>query len=334
MHPTLHTRRAFLVSSAVVAGLGGLAALGLPLTARAQGWPAKPLRFVVPLAPGGSADLLSRLVAQHMSQAWGQPVVVDLRPGGGTVIGSQIVAAAPPDGYTLLFAANSLVINAKVRHHLPYDGLKAFEPVALMVNSPQVLAVRTDHPQRSLAEWLSAARARPGELSLCSLGPATTQHIAAEQLQRATGIQLVYVPYGGGSQAVTAVLGGHVDSVLGNLAEIEPHLQAGTLRALAVTTAQRLPSLPQLPTVAESGYPGFEAVAWFGVAVPAGTPQEVIRALAGAVDAALKDDDIRRQLLAHGLQPAYLGPADFAAHIAHSFERYSQLIDAAGITAG
>jgi tripartite-type tricarboxylate transporter receptor subunit TctC len=142
------------------------------------------------------------------------------------------------------------------------------------------------------------------------------------------------VPYGGGSQAVTAVLGAHVDSVLGNLAEIEPHIEAGKLRALAVTTSQRLATLPQVPTVAESGDPGFDAVAWFGVAVPSGMPRGVIDTLARAIYTAMKDDEIRRQLLAHGLQPAYLGPTAFAAHIAHSYERYSQLIDAAGITAG
>ena len=325
-HPTAPQRRAFIAGTA-----SALLGLALPLAARATGFPAKPIYFVVPLAPGGSADLLARLVGQHLSQRLGQPVVVEMRPGGGTVIGTAQVAKAPADGYTLLFASNSLVINAKLRSHLSYDGVKAFEPVAMMVSSPQVLAVNSASPYRTFKEWLAAARAQPGSVSLASLGPDTTQHMASETLQHTTGIQLIYAPYTGGALAVNAVLGGHVDTVLGNLAEMSSHIEAGRLRPLAVTTRARLAALQQVPTIAESGYPGFEAMAWFGVAAPAGTPREVITLLAEGVKSAMGDPDIRKQLLAFSLQPDYLGPADFAAHIAQQYQHYAHIIDDAHI---
>jgi tripartite-type tricarboxylate transporter receptor subunit TctC len=321
-------RRAFLARSS-----SALLGLTLPWMARAQVFPEKPLHFIVPLAPGGAADLLARLVGQHLSQDLGQPVVVDMRPGGGTVIGTSLVARAPADGYTLLFAANSLVINARLHAKLPYDGLKAFEPVAMMASSPQVLAVHPASPFHSFRQWLDAARSQTGAVSLSSLGPDTTQHMAAELLQHTTGVRLIYAPFSGGALAVNAVLGGHVDSVLGNLAEMSQHIEAGRLRPLAVTTPARLAVLPQVPTIAELGYPGFEAVAWFGVAVPTGTPRTVINLLAEGVKSALKDADIRHQLLACGLQPSYLGPAEFGAHMTQQYERYAHIIDDAHIQA-
>jgi tripartite-type tricarboxylate transporter receptor subunit TctC len=319
-------RRTFLAST-------GAALLGLmlPPGVRAQSFPAKPIHFIVPLAPGGSADLLARLVGQHLSQRLGQAVIVEMRPGGGTVIGTAQVAKAPADGYTLLFASNSLVINAKLRSNLSYDGVKAFEPVAMMVSSPQVLAVNSASPNRTFKEWLAAARAQPGTVSLASLGPDTTQHMASELLQHTTGAQLIYAPFNGGALAVNAVLGGHVDTVLGNLAEMSSHIEAGRLRALAVTTRTRLSALQQVPTIAESGYPGFEAMAWFGVSAPAGTPREVITVLAEGVKSAMSDSEIRKQLLAFSLQPDYLGSADFAAHIAQQYQHYAHIIDYAHI---
>jgi len=333
MIPMLN-RRDWLACTSL--GLMGAGTAGLATTALAESsFPAKPIRFIVPLAPGGAADLLARQVGQHLEQLWGQPVVVDMRPGAGTIIGTGLAASAPADGYTLLFVANSLVINAKLHSHLPYDGLHAFDPVAEMVVSPQVLAVQAASPLRSFQAWVQAARASAGAVSLASLGPATTQHIASEMLQHACGVKLTYVPYAGGALAVNAVLGGHVDTVLGNLSEMMSQIDAGHLRALAVTTPQRLQQLPSLPTVAEAGgagCAGFEAVAWFGVAAPAGTPAAVVARLAEGVRSAMADPGIRHKLVEHGLQPAYLGPTDFGAHIRSSFERYSRLIDDSGMT--
>ena len=325
----MRNRRSFLslAGNSLLAGV-------LPFDSRSQSFPRKAIEFIVPLAPGGSADLLARLVAQHLSARWEQNVLVEMRPGAGTTIGTGMVARAPADGYTILFASNSLVINARLRPELAYDGMKAFEAVALMVTSPQVLAVRSDSLHRSFADWLAAARAQADSVSLASLGPDTTQHMAAQLLQQMASVQLVYAPYSGGAQAVNAVLGGHVDTVLGNLAEMTAYLNAGKLRALAVTTRSRLASLPQVPTIAESGYPGYEALAWFGVAAPARTPRNVIEQLAQGLKSAMNDTEICQQLSQHGLQPSYLGPADFSAHIALQYQRYSRLITDAHIGSG
>jgi tripartite-type tricarboxylate transporter receptor subunit TctC len=324
-------RRAFL-SMAQAAGLAAV----LPRAAHAQAqatFPSKPVHLIVPYAPGGSADVLSRIVAQHLSQQWGQPVIVETKPGGGTIIGSSLVAKAPADGYTILFISNSFVINAKLRGDLPYDGIKAFVPVANMVNSPQVVAVNAASPYQTFKDWVAAAKARPGAVSIGTLGPATTQHIAAAMLQRATGTELIYTAFTGGAPAVNAALGGHIDTVLANLSELSAQIEAGKLRALAVTTRERLDTLRQVPTVAELGYPGYEAVAWFGFAAPVGTPQAVVNKFAEGLRAALADPAIRQRVITFGLQPAYLDPKEFATHIGEQYEKYSRVIDEAKIKA-
>lgn len=317
------TRREFAVAGAALASA--------PL-AHAQSFPSRPIKMIVPFPPGGTADIQARLIGAHMSQTMGQPVVIESKPGGGTIIGSGFVAKAPADGYTILLMANSFVINAKLHSNsLPYDGMKAFEPIACMTNSPQVIAVNAASAHRTFREWVDAAKAKPDTVSYCTVGPATTQHIAGEMLQRAAGIKLIYAPFAGGTQAVNAVLAGHVDAVLGNLSEMSAHLEAGKLRALAVTTMQRLDALKQVPTVAESGYPGYEAAAWFGLSAPAGTPRDVVARLAEGVNAALADAELRKKLVNVGLEPYFKGPAEFAAHIAQQYERYSRVIDEAGI---
>jgi tripartite-type tricarboxylate transporter receptor subunit TctC len=251
----------------LAAGAASAAAAIAP-AALAQSFPAKPVRIVVPWTAGGTGDIQARLLAQHMTQTLGQPVLVENKPGGGTIIGTGFVAKAPADGHTLLLMANSFVINAKLHNNLPYDGIKAFEAVACLTNSPQLIAVNAASPYRTFKDWVDAARAKPGTISYATVGPATTQHIAGEMLQRAAGIRLIYTPFGGGAPAVNAVLAGHVDTVLANVSEMSSFLEAGKLRALAVTTAQRLDSLKQVPTVIESGYPGYEAAAWFGLVAP------------------------------------------------------------------
>jgi tripartite-type tricarboxylate transporter receptor subunit TctC len=314
--------------------LTAVAAAGIGTRALAQAFPTRAIRVVVPFPAGGTADIQARLLGEVMGRSLGQAVVVDNKPGGGTIIGTSLVAKAPPDGHTLLLMANSFVINAKLHAStLPYDGIRAFEPVAGLTNSPQLLAVNAASPHRSLKDWIDAAKAKPGTLSYATVGPATTQHIAGEMLQRAAGIRLIYVPFAGGAPAVNALLAGHVDTVLANVSEIQPFLEAGKLRALAVTTAQRLDAMKQLPTVGESGLPGYEASAWFGLCAPAGTPREVVSTLAKAAAGALNDAEIRKKLVAVGLEPYSMGPADFAAHIADQAAKYSKVIDEAGIKA-
>jgi tripartite-type tricarboxylate transporter receptor subunit TctC len=301
--------------------------------ALAQAFPSRPVKIVVPWTAGGTGDIQARIIGQHMSQTLGQPVLIENKPGGGTVIGTGQVAKSAPDGHTLLLMSNSFVINAKLHANLPYDGLKAFDSVACLTNSPQVIAVNAASPHKTFKDWIEAAKAKPGTVSYATVGPATTQHIAGEMLQRAAGIKLIYAPFGGGAPAVNAVLAGHVDTVLANLSEMNSFLEAGKMRPLAVTTLQRLDALKNVPTVAESGYAGYEAAAWFGLVAPKGTPPEAIAKLADAANKAMADAEVRKKIVAVGLEPYTKNPQQFAAHLADQFAKYSKVIDEAGIKA-
>jgi tripartite-type tricarboxylate transporter receptor subunit TctC len=309
--------------------MGG-AALALAVgwgQAQAQAFPAKPVRIVVPFPAGGSADTLVRVISQSLSKRWGQSIVVDNRPGGGTVIAGALVAKAPADGYTLLVVANSLPINAKLRTNLPYDGLRAFDPVAQLAHSPQIIAVNSASSYRTLNELLTDAKSRPGVLSYSTVGPATTQHIAGEALKRQTGTDFTYAAFTGGGLAANAVLGNHVTMVLTNLNEVASMLESGKLRPLAITTRERLDSLPQLPTVIEQGVKDYEAVVWFGLAAPAGTPHDVVNKIAEDLRASLAEADVRSKLVGGGMFPAFLGPQAFGTHIQQEYNRYSRVID-------
>jgi tripartite-type tricarboxylate transporter receptor subunit TctC len=300
----------------------------------AQAFPSRTIRIIVPFPPGGTGDVQARLIGEHMARTLGQPVLVENKPGGGTIIGSALVAKAPPDGHTLLLMANSFVINAKLHAAtLPYEGVKAFEPVACLTNSPQLLAVNSASPYRTFKDWVDAAKAKPNTISYATVGPATTQHIACEMLQRQAGIRLIYTPFAGGAPSVNAVLAGHVDTVMANVSELHTFIDSGRMRALAVTTLQRLDSLKQIPTVAESGVPGYEVAAWFGLCAPAGTPKDAVVKLAAAANGALADAEIRKKLTGMGLEPYSMGSAEFAAHVADQLAKYSRIIDEAGIKA-
>jgi tripartite-type tricarboxylate transporter receptor subunit TctC len=314
--------------------LGWLASLALvPFLGHAQSaspagaFPLKPVRIIVPFPAGGSADTLARVVSPSLSKRWGQAVVIENRPGGGTVIAGALAAKAPADGYTLLLIANSLVINAKLRTNLPYDGLRAFDPVALLVNSPQVIAVNSASPYRTLADLLRDAKARPGALSYATVGPATTQHIAGEAFKRLTGADFTYAAFTGGGLAANAVMGNHVTMVLTNLNEMAAMLEAGKLRPLAVTMRERLDVLPQVPTVIEQGYKDYEAFAWFGLAAPAGVPAEVVNKIAADLQSALAEPEVRQKLIGAGLYPGYMGPQALGAYIQQEYQRYSRVID-------
>lgn len=314
----------------------GAAAAGTALsfsgTALAQAFPSKSIRLVVPFAPGGTGDFQARVIGEHMGRTLGQSVIVENKAGGGTVIGTAQVAQAPADGHTLLLMANSFVINAKLRAGtLPYKDMKAFEPVAGLTNSPQMIAVNSASPWRTFKDLVDAAKAKPGTLSYATVGPATTQHIAGEMLLRQADMQMIYVPFAGGTPAVNAVLGGHASMVLTNVNELQSFIEAGKMRALAVTTPQRLASLPQVPTVAESGLPGYEASAWFGLCAPAGTPKDVVAKIASAAASALADAEIRKRLVGMGLETFSMDPAKFSAHINDQYAKYAKVIDEAGI---
>jgi tripartite-type tricarboxylate transporter receptor subunit TctC len=315
---------ALLRAAALVAALG-LAAAG-PAAAQT-----KNLRLVIPFPPGGSADVLARLVGQEAARITNENLIVENRPGGGTVIATDLVARAAPDGGTLLVMANSFVINPHVRSSLPYNPLTSFAPVCLLVTSPQLIVVHSNSPYKTLADYVAAAKAHPGELSIATVGPATTQHIAAELFKLLAHVDLTYVAYPGGAPAVNALLGEHVTSVLGNHSEVVEHLNSGALRALAVTSRERLDATPNVPTVVEAGYKDYEAAAWFGVVAPAGTPKEAIARLSAAFQASLQVPDVKAKLVNLGLYPTPACEDAFAAHIRRQYDQYGTTIREAKI---
>jgi hypothetical protein len=299
----------------------------------AEPFPNKPVKIVVPFPAGGSVDTLARVMGQTLSKKWSQSVIIENKPGGGTVIGGAMVAKAPQDGYTLLIIANSLVINAKLNTNMPYDGLKAFDPIALLTYSPQVFAVSSQSSYANFKDFVDAAKAQPGVLSYSTVGPSSTQHIAGELLKKMVGLDLTYVPFSGGLLAANAVMGGHVSAVLTNLSEVSAMIEGQKLRALAVTTLGRLDALKGVPSVHELGYKDYEAAAWFGVAAPAGTPKEIVSKLNEDFAAALTEPETQQKLFVAGLYPSYLNSKDFSLYIKAQFDKYSKVIDEAQIKA-
>lgn len=299
--------------------------------AMAQGFPSKPVHIVVPFSPGGTADLLARLIGQKMSDALGQQVLVDNRPGAGTVIGTEFVARAPADGHTLLLMANSFTINPGVRAKLPYDPIKDFAPITMLVNSPQVLVVNSVLQVKSLAEFIALVRSRPGQFSLATVGPATTQHIASEMLKSVMKLEMIYAPYPGGTPAVNALLGGHVNAVLANYSEVAQHILSGKIRAIAVTSRERMDTLKDVPTVSESGFADFEAAAWFGLVATGGSSPAAIARLNAEANKALKAPDVRDKLITQGMYPVGTTPEQFGAHINAEIAKYAKVIKEADI---
>jgi tripartite-type tricarboxylate transporter receptor subunit TctC len=299
--------------------------------AMAQGFPSKPVHIVVPFPPGGTADVLARLIGQKMSDALGQQVLVENRPGAGTVIGTEFVARAPADGHTLLLMANSFTINPGVHAKLPYDPFKDFAPITMLVSSPQVLVVNPALQVKSLAEFIALVRSRPGQFSLATVGPATTQHIASEMLKGMMKLDMIYAPYPGGAPAVTALVGGHVNAVLANYSEVAQQVSSGKIRAIAVTSRERMDTLKDVPTVSESGFGDFEAAAWFGLVATGGSPPAAIARLNAEANKALKAPDVREKLVAQGMFPVGTTAEQFAAHIRSEMARYAKVIKEAGI---
>jgi len=293
---------------------------------------ARTIRIVVPFPAGGSADILARLLGEQISKAQGPTVLVENRPGGGASIAYEAVARAAPDGNTLVINGNSLVINPNLRK-VNYDPLTSFEPVCYLLSSPQVYVVNNASPYRTLADLMAAARAKPGELTLASVGPATTQHIGIEQFKHAANLNMPHIPYPGGAPAVNALLGSHVTAVFANYSEVVEQLKAGTLRALATASKTRIEPLPDVPTVAELGYTDYDVEVWFGVVAPAKTPKDVIAQLSGWFTAAMQAPDVKPKLLNLGLYPVGMCGADFAAHIRKQYDEYGGVIRAANIKA-
>jgi tripartite-type tricarboxylate transporter receptor subunit TctC len=291
---------------------------------------ARSIRIIVPLAPGGGADILARLLAEHIGRTQNVSIVVENRVGAGSVIGTEAVSRAAPDGNTLLINTPNLVIAGHLRK-LPYHPVTSFEPICKLVSSPTAIAVNTASPYRTLADLVDAARARPGELTLASVGPATTLHISTEKFKRTTQVDMTYIPFAGSGPTVNALLGEHVTAVFAEYPAVAEQLAAGKLRPLATGSAVRIEALPELPTVAESGYPGFEVDIWWGAFAPAMTPQATVSQLGEMFRKTLQAPEIRTKLLALGFYPADMCGAAFADYVRQQYDEYGRIIRASNI---
>jgi tripartite-type tricarboxylate transporter receptor subunit TctC len=291
---------------------------------------ARTIKIVVPYPPGGGSDILARLLGEQIGRAQGQAMVIENRPGAASIIGTEAVSRAAPDGNTVLMSDGAFVINPHLRK-LNYDPLKSFEPVCNLVRILPLVVVNSASPYRTLADLLDAARAKPGALTLASDGPGTGHHIAIEMLKRAANVNMLFVPYPGGAPAVNALLGEHVTAVLLNYVVVAEQMKAGKLRALATTFRTRIEPVPEVPTVAESGYKDYEVEEWSGVLAPAKTPQQAVSKLAGWFTAALQAPEIKPKLATQGFYPVGMCGADFGALIRKEYDEYGRVIREANI---
>ncbi|HEY6864388.1 MAG TPA: tripartite tricarboxylate transporter substrate binding protein [Burkholderiales bacterium] len=303
--------------------------------ALAQGaFPQKPVRFVVGFTPGGPSDILARALGQKLADTWRSQVVVENRPGAGGNVAAEAVARAPADGYTWLLGNNSiLATNRSLYRSLAYDPEKDFAPVALVAIQPNILVVNPQLPVRSVRELIALAKSKPGQLNYASSGSGAAAHLAAELFKAMTGVDMVHVPYKGAQPALTDVIAGQAQLMFATSASVIPYIRAGRLRALAVTTARRSPSVPDLPTVAEAGVPGFEAITWHGVVVPAATPAALVERLNRDIVAALGERDLRERLESLGAEVASGTPSDFAQYIAAEIPKWSKVVKDSGARA-
>lgn len=303
------------------------------LDACAQGaYPAKPVHLIVPFTPGGSTDILSRALGQSLSQAWTQPVIIENKPGAGGAIGAEAAARASADGYTLLMGhIGTFAVNPTLYPKLSYDPLSDFAPVTLVAMVPNVLVVNPAVPAKTAGELIALAKSKPGVLAYSSGGSGSAAHLAVEYFKLVTGTDILHIPYKGTGPAVSDLLGGQIAMTMTGLPPLLPHLRAGTLRALGVSSNARLPQLPDVPTLAEAGLSGFEATQWYGIVVPVKTPVAIVEQLAAQIRRSLATPELTKRLEGEGAQPANLGPAEFGRLIRSETERWAKVIRAARI---
>jgi tripartite-type tricarboxylate transporter receptor subunit TctC len=333
IHQRVDTVMSNTRSHAVCALAAGIAALVLtanPLATSAQTYPARPVRLVVPFPPGGSNDIVGRVVAVNLSDRIGKQVIVDNRAGGNSIIGSEIVANAQPDGYTLLVISTSFTTNPII-HKLPYDPLKSFAWVAMLGVGPNVLVVTLSLPVNSVKELIALAKAKPGQLIYASTGVGSNAHFGTELFKHMTGIDMLHVPYKGGGPALIETIAGQAQLCLSSLIQTTVHIRSGKLRALATTGARRSVILPDVPTISEAGVPGYETQNWWGVAAPRGTPAQVIRKLNEDIKAVLLLPDTGKRLINEGAEPAISTPDELGRHVASEMAKWVQVAKVAGI---
>ncbi len=308
-------------------------ALCIPAQVLAQAWPAKPVRLIVPFPPGGSTDIVARIVAQKVSERLGQSLVVENRGGAGGTVGTEAAAKAPKDGYTLTVASTSThVVAPSVYLKLGYDPVKDFAPVSLIAVSPYLLVVNPSLEAKSLKDLIALAKARPGRLNYASAGTGSTTHLSMEMLKNAAGVYIVHIPYNGNGPAGSAVVAGQVEVLFGSLPAVLPFVRSGRVRALAVGTPVRSPSLPEVPTVAESGFPGFDASLWLAIMAPTGTPGAVVERLNTELRAVIGNPETADMLSKAGAEPLLSSPAELAALVRDGVAKYAKIVKQAGVT--
>lgn len=315
----------------ILSGVAVLSALtAVPSLATAQEYPTKPITIIVPFPAGGTLDNLTRSLAQKMSDDFKQPVIIDNKPGAGTVIGTEIVARAAPDGYTLGMVANSFAINPSLYDKLRYDTVKDFTPVSWVAYTPHLLVANPDVPVKSLADVIATAKSKPGELSFASFGAGTSPHIAIERLKAEAKIDVLHIPYKGQAPALNDLLGGHVDMMFANTPDVLPHVKSGKLRAIALANDTRLESIPEVPTFKEAGVDNMNSNSWYGVIVPSGTPALIVEKLSAEFVRIVNLPEIRQRLLAQGLEPAGTTSAEFAEYLKSEMEMAAKVVKASG----
>jgi len=318
-----HYSRAIFAALLLLLGSNGV---------HAQQYPTRPIRLIVAFPPGGSTDIIARVIGQRLGERLGQQVVIDNRGGAGGTIGTELAARANPDGYTLTMGTTSThVVSVAVYSKLPYDPTKDFAPITLVAITPYLLVVNTGVQARTLKEFVSLVKSQPGKLNYASAGNGTTTHLAMEMLKSVAGLDIVHVPFNGNAPANTAVLGGQVQALFGSMPAVLPHAKSGKVRPLAVGTSKRSPSLPDVPTVAESGFPGYEASLWLGFIAPRGTPQPIIDRLHKELTAIVAMPETVEALQRNGADPITNTPEQFAALIKNEIGKYVKAVKAAGM---
>jgi len=316
---------------------GALAAFALltamaATPAAAADWPTKPITLVVPYPPGGPTDIVGRTVAKGLGDALGQTVIIDNRSGAGGNIGAELVAKSEPDGYTLLLATTAHAINMSLFKNLSYDTSKSFVPLSLLTQGPLVIVSRPDLPAQNVRDLIALAKSAPGKLTFASSGNGQSTHLSAELFNAMAGTRMVHVPYRGSAPAMTDVMGGQTDVMFNTMLSSMPYVRDGKLRAFAVTSATRSPAAPDIPTVAESGIPGYEATAWNGLMAPAGTPDAVVQKLSNTLQTVLADQALQQQFAQQGFDTQWMSPADYRQFIDREIKKWAQVVKTSGAT--
>ena len=313
--------------------LAGLLLLAAASLAGAQNYPTKPIRLISPYPPGGGNDTLARILLDKVSEGLGQRVIVDNRPGANTIVGTEMLAKSPPDGHTIILLPNSFVTNPAMYRKLPYDSVKDFTPIGLLALSPNMLVAHLSLPVKTIKELIALEKKKPGQFTFASSGTGSTGHLSGVLFNMMTGAKLEHIAYKGTAPAVTELLGGHVPLMMSSMLATLPHVRTGRLRILGLTTAKRSPALPDIPTIAEAGVPGYESTLWYGMLAPGGTPAPVVQKLNDVFGRALQAPDVIERLSSQGVEPYHSSPAGFAKLIQDEIPKWTKVIAVAGVTA-